>query len=301
MLWFFQCDHDATMKILLLFLFAFFFSSANSSHPHPLDPLTPSEFKLVQTIVQKSYSNPSQNISFQYVGLDEPNKADILSWLSSNTKSKTQTLLPRRAFVIARLHKQTLEITVDLSTLSIASNNVYNGNGYPMFNMDEETIASDLPFQYKPFIESVKKRDLNIYDVVCTTFSVGWFGEKKTNRIMNILCYYMEGTANLYMRPLEGVTVVVDLDKMKIVGYNDRVQIPVPKADGTEYRALKQKPPLGPRLKGVAVRQPDGPGFHIDGHSVRYVLNEFTSVSFSNVKSIILGLIICVLNCLDSN
>ena len=289
------------MKILLLFLFTFFFSSAKSSHPHPLDPLTLSEFKLVQTIVQKSYSNPNQNISFQYVGLDEPNKADILSWLSSNSKSKTQTPLPRLAFVIAHLHRQTLEITVDLSTLSIASNKVYNGNGYPMFNIDEETAASYLPFQYKPFIDSVKKRGLNIDEVVCTGSSVGWFGEKKTKRILNILCYYMEGTANLYMRPLEGVTVVVDLDKMKIAGYNDRVQIPVPKADRTEYRASKQNPSLSPRLKGVAVRQPDGPGFHVDGHSVRYVLNEFTSLSFSKVKSIILGLIICILNCLDSN
>jgi primary-amine oxidase len=52
---------------------------------------------------------------------------------------------------------------------------------------------------------------------------------------------------------------------MAIVGYRDRVTYPVPKAEGTDYRAGKTGPPLAP---GVAV-QPEGRGFHIDGHVVR--------------------------------
>ncbi|KAI4317801.1 hypothetical protein L6164_025642 [Bauhinia variegata] len=75
----------------------------------------------------------------------------------------------------------------------------------------------------------------------------------------------MNGTANFYMRPLEGVTVVVDLDEVRIVQYVDRFIVPMPKAEGTEYRASKlMKPPLG-----IAVTQPDGPRFKVDGHTVR--------------------------------
>lgn len=86
---------------------------------------------------------------------------------------------------------------------------------------------------------------------------------------MKVKCYYTNGTANLYARPLEGVAAVVDLDDMKIVGYSDRYVVPVPKAEGTEYRASKMKPPFGPKLKGIGVNQHGGPGFTVDGHSVR--------------------------------
>ncbi|KAF9607627.1 hypothetical protein IFM89_037555 [Coptis chinensis] len=73
-----------------------------------------------------------------------------------------------------------------------------------------------------------------------------------------------------YVRPLEGITVVVDLDEMKITKYYDRFTVPMPKVDGIEYQASKQKPPYGPRVNGVMVAQPDGPGFQIDGHMIRW-------------------------------
>ena len=89
--------------------------------------------------------------------------------------------------------------------------------------------------------------------------------------MLKILCFYTDGTANLYMRPIEGVTIVVDLDEMKITEYHDRLTVPMPEAEGTEYRLSKQKPPFGPRLNGVSSMQPDGPGFKIDGHNIRFV------------------------------
>lgn len=115
----------------------------------------------------------------------------------------------------------------------------------------------------------MRKRGLDISQVVCSDYSVGWFGEAKTKRILKIKSFYLNGTANLYARPLEGITAVVDIDEMQIVDYSDRFVVPVPKAEGTEYRESKLKPPFGPKLKGVAVKQPGGPGFKIDGHNVR--------------------------------
>lgn len=138
-----------------------------------------------------------------------------------------------------------------------------------MLTFGEQTVASQLPFGYGPFKGSLKKRGLNISQVLCATFTVGWFGEEKTKRTVKVKCYYTNGTANLYARPLEGVAAVVDLDDMKIVGYSDRYVVPVPKAEGTEYRASKMKPPFGPKLKGIGVNQHGGPGFTVDGHSVR--------------------------------
>ena len=87
--------------------------------------------------------------------------------------------------------------------------------------------------------------------------------------MLEVLCFYVDGTVNLYVRPVEGITLVVDIDEMKIVEYYDRLIVLVPKAEGTEYRESKQKPPFGPHLNGADLVQPDGPGFKIDGHTVK--------------------------------
>ena len=128
----------------------------------------------------------------------------------------------------------------------IVSDKVYHGHGYPLLTLDEQFAAVKLPQTYEPFIESIKKRGLNLSEVVCLTFTIGWFGELK------LLCFYIDGMVNLYTRPVEGITLVVDLDEMKIVEYNDRLIVTMPKAEGTKYRESKQKPPFGPRLNGAA-------------------------------------------------
>ncbi|KAL6343580.1 hypothetical protein AAG906_024945 [Vitis piasezkii] len=252
-------------------LFLLFFVSCHSQY-HPLDSLTPSEFHQVQAI---------------YVGLDEPDKSIVLSWLSN--PNSTTPPPPRRAFVITLLHSQTHEIIVDLSTQSIISDEVYGGHGYPLLTSEEQTAASVLPLTYPPFIASITKRSLKLSDVVCSTFTVGWFGEDKSRRVLKIPCFYTDGTANLYMRPIEGVTIVVDLDDMKIIEYYDRLMVPVPEAEGTEYRLSKQNPPFGPPLNGVSAMPPDGPGFKIDGHNVRWANWDF-HISFDARAGLIISL-----------
>ncbi|XP_010935528.1 amine oxidase [copper-containing] alpha 2, peroxisomal-like [Elaeis guineensis] len=239
--------------------------SLSSARLHPLDPLTPSEISTIRRIIKNSSLGSSKSLTFQYVGLDEPDKPEVFSWLSGHAAP------PRRAFVIARSDRQTHEIYVDITNHSIASDKVYNGFGYPMLNLEEQGEASALPLKYEPFIESVKKRGEDLKDVVCTTFSVGWFGEvKQGKRLLKILCFMEGDTVNFYARPLEGITVVVDLDAMEIVEYEDRFSVPVPKSVGTDYRASKQKPPFGPKTKPGVVVQPEGKGFEIDGHTIRW-------------------------------
>ncbi|KAH7661776.1 Copper amine oxidase protein [Dioscorea alata] len=254
---------------MLLYLIFFFFSSVISCKAHPLDPLTPSEFIIIQQTIKTSNLFSSTPLNFQYIGLADPDKLLLLSWLSNTSNPPP----PRRAFIIARSDHQTHELHVDISTKSIISNTVYTGFSFPLLNFEEQTAASNLPFNYTPFMNSIKKRGLKSSEVVCTTFSVGWFGEvKKSKRLLKILCFATGDTVNLYVRPLEGITIVVDLDLMEIVDYTDRFVVPVPVAGGTDYRSKKQKPPFGPRGKPVTVVQPEGKGFSIDGHSIRFVV-----------------------------
>nr|XP_011464144.1 PREDICTED: LOW QUALITY PROTEIN: primary amine oxidase-like [Fragaria vesca subsp. vesca] len=259
----------ASTSSVLLVLFSIFIVTCFSptlclNQYHPLDPLTQSEFNQIKSIIRSSY--PSQNFTFQYVGLDEPEKSTVLS---RNSKSTAKSHLPRRASVVTRLNKQTHEITVDLSTHSILSSKVHNGNAYPLLTVDGQKLANELPFKYQPFIQSIKKRGLTISQVVCSGFTVGWFGEGNTRRTIKINCFYTNGTVNLFVRPVEGITLVVDLDIMKIVHYSDMGVVPVPRGERTEYQASKQMPPFGPRLNGASVLSA-GDGFVLDGNTIRW-------------------------------
>ncbi|XP_047150839.1 primary amine oxidase-like [Vigna umbellata] len=258
---------DATMKVTLLSIVVLFWSFAECRDPLGFDPLTPSEISRVQTIVQKEYPT-NHKPTFNYVGLEEPDKVKILSWQSSNPKAKPKPSSPppRRAFVIVRSQKQSHEIIVDLSKRSIVSTKVYQGNGYPTLTLGEIEEATQLPLSYEPFKKSLRKRGLDdLSQVQCIALTLGWFGEAKTSRIVKIKCHYRNGTVNFHARPVEGVEMFVDFDDMKIVGYNDRYVVALPKAEGTDYRASKLKPPSAPKPK-----QDHGPGFTIDGHSVSW-------------------------------
>uniref|UniRef100_A0A2P2Q6T0 Amine oxidase n=1 Tax=Rhizophora mucronata TaxID=61149 RepID=A0A2P2Q6T0_RHIMU len=221
---------------------------------------------MVQTIVKKSYPSSSHNLTFQYVGLDEPEKPDVLSWLSKPTTKAPS----RHALAITRVNKQTHEIVVDLSKGLILSDDIYRGSGYPLLTYEEQIAAILLPLKYGPFVKSAENRGINVSEVVCSTFTKGWFGdERKTKRVLIIQCFHTKDTVNLYLRPIEGVEILVDLDEMNIVEYSDRYRMPVPKAEGTDYRLSTQKPPLGPRINGAAIMQSDEQGFEIDGHTIR--------------------------------
>ncbi|KAK3417574.1 hypothetical protein EUGRSUZ_H03521 [Eucalyptus grandis] len=261
--------HKVLLSLLSITLFSFSVSPVSSQHEHPLDPLSPVEFSLIRDAVKRSYGASGENVTFQYVGLDEPDKSLVHSWMSSQASKKPP---PRRASVVVRLHGQTHELVVDLSSHqpSIVSKEVYHGHGFPMLTIEEQTDAIELPRTHDEFIQSIKNRGLDMSSVVCSTFAVGWYGELRSRRVVKVLAFYTNGTVNFYMRPIEGIVVVVDLDLMKIVKYHDRFATTVPTAEDTEYRLEKQNPPFGPHLRGAAIVQPHGLGFDIKGHTISW-------------------------------
>uniref|UniRef100_A0A0D9WQB5 Amine oxidase n=1 Tax=Leersia perrieri TaxID=77586 RepID=A0A0D9WQB5_9ORYZ len=270
------------------------------SSPHPLDPLSPREITAATSAVSASpLVLPSRStITFHYVDLDEPEKPDVLSNDNTNT-----TTLRRHTFVIARAGGLTHEFQVDVtnpSSPSVISHDIHLGPGFPMFTKEEQIAAQALPPKYPPFVESMRRRGVDTWfnlsliaisiipfiagskpwvdmqDVVCRVLSMGWFGTVETRRVTKVQCFVVGATANFYARPIGGVTVVVDLERMVIVGYRDTGVSPVPKAEGTDYRAGKAGPPFNGELPapGVVV-QPEGKGVQIDGHVVRWANWEF--------------------------
>ncbi|CAJ2634497.1 unnamed protein product [Trifolium pratense] len=233
---------------------------------HPLDPLTKEEFLSVQTIVHNKYPTSKNKVAFHYIGLDDPDKDLVRRYESLPTLVN----IPRKSFVIAIINGQSHEILINLRSKTITSDNVHKGYGFPILSVEEQGVAIELPLKYPPFIASIKKRGLNISEVVCSTFSMGWFGEEENIRTVRVDCFMKESSVNIYVRPISGLTIVVDLGTLKIVEYHDREIETVPTAEKTEYQVSKQSPPFGPKQHSLTIHQPQGPGFQINGNSVSW-------------------------------
>ncbi|KAI3989739.1 hypothetical protein MKX01_009231 [Papaver californicum] len=269
-----------SFSLLVILLSLFFILTRvppTLSHQHPLDPLTPSELFDIQTTIKNSYPSSTHNLTFHYVGLEEPNKSTTLSWTAAKNNP------PRKSFVITRVNKETHEIIVDLLERSIISDKVYTGHGYPLLTLEEQTAAGQLVLKYPPFIRSIKKRKLKLSEVLCSPFIVGWFGKENVKRNLKILCFYLDGTVNFYARPISGISTVVNLDEMKVTDYTDRITVPMPKSEGTDYRISKSK-----QSKDVMEIQ-DGRGFDVDGHSISWANWKF-HISFDMRAGIIISL-----------
>lgn len=255
--------------------------AAAPSFPHPLDPLSAAEITAVRTAVLASPLVPARPLHFHYVGLDEPDKPDVLAYAygTAGSSSRSRPLLPRHALVIARAGGQSHELRVDVtdaSSPSVLSHAVHRCAGFPTLTPEEQLAVQALAPAYPPFAESVRRRGVRMDDVVCSVLPAGWFGAPTSSassaarRLAKMQCFVAGETANYYARPIEGVTMVVDLERVAIVGFTDRVAYPVPKAEGTDYRAGKAGSPLpGPAPAPAVVVQPHGRGFHIDGHAIR--------------------------------
>jgi primary-amine oxidase len=254
----------ATPIMIAQFIILAIFIQINfiNSLPHPLDPLSPTEINKTRHIIQQSYLGAIPNITYHFFDVEEPNKNNVLKWLSSTTKQKP--IIPRQAKVVVRVKDETHELVVDITKGSIVSDKIYKGHGYPPFTFNELFQASKLPLKYSKFKESITKRALNLSQVSCVPFTIGWYGEKITRRALKVSCFYRGESVNIWARPIEGITLLIDVDLMKITMYNDRYRVPMPKAEGTNFQSSSKN------TKIFATCNISNIGFTIKDHEVKW-------------------------------
>ncbi|KAK9068007.1 hypothetical protein SSX86_012118 [Deinandra increscens subsp. villosa] len=236
---------------------------------HPLDPLTVPEINKIRSILSTYEPFSSSFPSINTLSLDEPEKSQVLGW-------KTGDPLPnRRASVISFLDGKTHLLTVDLNLGAVTDDVVNVGSGYPMLTTEDMTSALQVIYSDVEFNNSIIARGVDFNDLICAPPSPGWFGpDEEGKRIIKVQCFSGQNTSNFYMRPIEGLTVTVDVDKRAIVKLTDTGRkIPVPKETNTDYRYDTQNPSsdLNPETNPMSMEQPKGPSFTIEnGHIVKW-------------------------------
>ncbi|XP_037495658.1 primary amine oxidase [Jatropha curcas] len=238
---------------------------------HPLDPLTIQEINKVRAILlsfYKPFLSSNKFPTIHSLSLDEPEKSLVSEWKQGDP------FPPRKGLVIAVLNGQTHLLNVDLALGQVTAHEINSASGYPMLSMEDISAAVQVALSYKELNQSAIARGVHLSDLSCITPSPGWFGShEEGRRVIKVQCFSSQGTPNFFMRPLEGLTMTVDLDKKEVVKFSDTGRgIPIPKETNTDYRYIEQEKriemdPINP----ISMEQPKGPSFTVEnGHLVKW-------------------------------
>ncbi|KAJ3706223.1 hypothetical protein LUZ61_009928 [Rhynchospora tenuis] len=246
---------------------------SSPSPQHPLDPLSLDEISTVQSVLRSypQFSFPNAFPSIHSSSLEEPPKSVILAWRPG------RTFPPRRASVIAFSSGKSHLLTVDINSRTVLDHEIVTSvSGYPMLTPEDLTAAVSIPFSNSTFLDSLISRGIDPSDVTCAPLPSGWFGPlEESRRLMKIQCYSHKDTINFYMKPVEGLTALVNIDSnetLHIWGIDRK--IPVNTDPDTDYRYEVQKEkdqPSSCKVNPIFMIQPKGPSFEVVGkHLIKW-------------------------------
>jgi primary-amine oxidase len=262
---------------------------------HPLDPLTRGEVEKTTRILNTSGRLGSRVRIMAYTLL-EPAKEAVLAFEAGQP-------VARDVAVVMRDHERqlTIEAIVSLDSETIRSwrerGDVQPALTYPEVFAAQQAILGDTEFQ-----AALAKRGIrDLASVVLYPWTAGYRGPEDAasqGRLIRMEVALAEGPQdNYYAHPVEGIVATVELDTMT-VQIEDHGAAPVPERSGNYtsegIRAEKNVPhfPDGvrPDLKPIAITQPEGVSFRVEGHQISWQKWRFR-VGFTPREGLVLHLV----------
>ena len=236
---------------------------------HPLDPLTSEEINLVTSIV-KNKSNLGKFLLFETITLIEPPKNQVLSFNLGDE-------IRRKAFVVALNYKEEklYELDIDISNEKILRCD-HKPGVQPAFifgDLEMDFNEWESKMKHDPLVvDALKKRGIDDPDLLqIDPWPIANFGKKEEEgkRLAIGRCWIRkEPGDNAYARPIEGLSIILDLNKNEVVEIQDFGKVPIPPDDGN-YSQKYQKE-FRKDLKPIEITQPEGPSFTVDRNEVKW-------------------------------
>ncbi|MCO5566585.1 hypothetical protein L7F22_020262 [Adiantum nelumboides] len=278
---------------------------AHSSHP--LDPLSPAEIAVAIATVRAAGATPEvrDGMRFIEIVLNEPEKnvvalADAYFFppfqpsVFPRTKGGpvTPRQLPPRQGRLIVYNKKTNETGVWLVELTevhaVARGGHHRGrvvssqripDVQPPMDAVEYAECEATVKAYGPFREAMKKRGIDDMELVMVDpWCVGYYSEAESpkRRLAKPLIFCRTESEcpmeNGYARPVEGIHVLVDMQNMKVIEFEDRKLIPLPPPDPLRnYTAADSRGGVDRTdVKPLHIIQPEGPSFRVRGYAVEW-------------------------------
>lgn len=216
--------------------------------------------------IVKQSEHFGERMRFASLILHEPAKAEVLSFTAG-------AAIERQADVILldRTDGAAVEMTVSVTTGRVTSHERLVDET-PAVILNEFFEAEEMIQNDPGFIEAMAKRGITDLELVCIDpWSAGNYGDplENENRIIRALVWVRsEPGDNQYAHPVDGVSVIADLNEMKILRIEDETIVPVPQPMNNYTSKYRNK--TRPDIKPLDISQPDGPSFSIDGDRVQW-------------------------------
>jgi primary-amine oxidase len=241
---------------------------------HPLEPLSAAEVEQACAILRKDLAPTAR---FVYVMLAEPSKADVLAYEPGDA-------IERQAFIVVRerAERATYEAVVSITAGEVRSWRRVPGAQTSITLEEWETLLEVVKGDSRWQKALAKRGVTNFDDVVIDPWPLGYNGpedDPSRGRFVRPLTWVRSGPDdNGYARPVEGLVVRFDLDRMEVVEVEDHGVVPLPPRAGNYDPERIKDPenfphfPNGVRtdLKPLEITQPDGPSFSVEGHRVQW-------------------------------
>lgn len=238
-------------------------ASASAPAPrHPLDGLGFAEHWIVYDVLRDS-GHVYANTRYAGVSLREPPKGEVLAW-------RPGAPFRREARVIFMQGPRTFEAVVDIAARRLLSWTEVPGV-QPDITLEEFGAQDEIAKASPEVVQALKRRGItDLTTVTCEGPTRGYFGirEEEGRRLAAASCVDEHSIENTWGRPIEGLTIYIDLHERKVFRIVDTGPVPVP-AGAVDYHAEalgRVREPLPP----LRIETPLGPGFKLDGNEVSW-------------------------------
>jgi primary-amine oxidase len=232
---------------------------------HPLDMLSPAEIERATEVLQAS-GCVGESALVAHAVLHEPPKDELARWSPGDPVDRQV-----RVIVVPGPALDLVEAVVSVTRGEVRSWREIAGMR-PALLVTEWLNTIEAMTSHPEYRAALARRGVtDVSTVQIDPWPAGAFGldVEPGRRLARCLSYLRpEPGANGYARPIEGLIVTVDLGRSEVVDVIDHGPVTVP-ADPGSYRAEDQ-PLLRSGLRPIAITQPEGPSFTVDGNLVRW-------------------------------
>ncbi len=237
---------------------------------HPLDPVTADELRRSRRVIETAGLLQAAT-RFALVQLVEPPKEDVLAWVPGEPidRQLCSVLLDTESGVVTEVVVSLASERVLHSTVVPTTTHPYGQPGLvvgELVTLDEIVKADDR------WQEAMRRRgvgDLTRCKVL--PLSAGQFElpDEVGRRVMRAITLYQEEPSDIpWTRPIEGVIAHVDLIARQVLHLEDHGGDPIPPRQPNLGEGAWG--PVRTSLRPLAITQPDGPSFHVDGAAVEW-------------------------------
>src|SRR5215218_8789035 len=237
---------------------------------HPLDPLSADELRRSRGVIDAA-GLLGGGTRFALVQLLEPAKEEVLAW-------EPGAPLDRRTLSVL-LDTQTgavTEVVVSLDEEQVLSSTAVSTTdppyGQPGLVVGELLTLDEIVKADVRWREAMRTRgitDLARCKVLPLSAGQFEFPDEVGHRVMRAITLYQEEPTDIpWTRPIEGVIAYVDLIERRILHFADHGGDPIPPRQPSLAEGAWG--PVRTSLRPLAITQPDGPSFHVDGYAVQW-------------------------------